>query len=460
MGITTGHADLPRDEQLEALVLGACMVHPASMAEVSDILSPSMFTKPANAELWTTLASMHAKRSPIDTITIVMDLKRRDRLEMVGGPVYVSSLTTQIASAQHLHYHAALLAQIYIKREAVLLGHRLQNQGRDPGYDPFELITSVTGELRLLNEWGGSDARSMADIVGEVVDDNSPDRGIRVGYDAIEDKQLRFEPGTVTIIGARPAMGKTAFMLSSAWRQAQAGHRPYIAELEMKDRNLARRLVCGESGVPVWKSKRKCLSDDDTQRMAHWHVTNGDTLGRMLIDEASSMTVSTLAAKLDRAKRKHGIDMVWVDYIGLLQPSTKQRPGYDRMTAISNELRVLAKDMDLPFAVLAQLSRPPKGSSVKPPALPDLRDSGEIEQDAEAVLFLHRPKYYDMGADDNVDVIIAKNRDGGDGVATLFFDGPGTRVLDWPTNVSAPTFNPRLPHPDNHIEPTGDFAPF
>jgi replicative DNA helicase len=125
------------------------------------------------------------------------------------------------------------------------------------------------------------------------------------------------------------------------------------------------------------------------------------------------------------------------------------------MTAISNELRVLSKDLDLPFAVLAQLNRPVKGQAVKPPALTDLRDSGEIEQDAEAVMFLHRPKYYDQGGDDNVDVIIAKNRDGEDGIATLLFDGQGTRMLDWPASYQAPA--PPTPHPDNRID---DDQPF
>jgi replicative DNA helicase len=434
---------LPHDRDIERLVLGSCLCMPSAMADVADMLSPDMFSDPAHAEIWRTLADMHRRRAPIDTVTVVTDLRRRSRLDMVGGAAYVSELTLLVASDRHTHYHAALLVQIHVKREAVLLGHRLQNLGSDSGTDPFDLLAGAASDIRLLNEMGTTEARNMAEVVGDVVDDTAPDRGIRLGFEAIEDKQLRLEPGTVTIIGARPAMGKTAFMLSCAWRQAQRGHRPYIAELEMKDRNLGRRLVCGEAGVPVWKSKRKVLAAVEVERMANWHIQHGDTLSRMIIDEASSMTVSTLAAKLDRAKRKHQIDVVWVDYIGLLQPSTKRQPGYERMTAISNELRVLAKDMDLPFAVLAQLSRPPKGTSVKPPALPDLRDSGEIEQDAEAVLFLHRPKYYDMGADDNVDVIIAKNRDGSDGIATLFFDGPGTRMLDWPSGT--PTFDARLP---------------
>jgi len=443
MGVMIDNQPLPCDEATERVVLGACIIHSEALPDVADVLRPEFFVVPAHREIWTCIAAMYARRMPVDMVTLTDELRRKDRLQLAGGAFGVASLTTDVASARNLHYHAAILGQLYVKREAIVLGSRLLRGGGDPMMDPFDLLAGVSSDIRLLNEYGSKGTRNMSEIIGEVVDDTAPDRGIRFGFDAIEEKQLRLEPGTVTIIGARPAMGKTAFMLSCAWRQAQRGHRPYIAELEMKDRNLGRRLVCGGAGVPVWKSKRKLLNEQDLEAMARWHIEHGDTLQRMIIDEASSMTVSTLAAKLDRAKRKEGIDVVWVDYIGLLQPSTKRQPGYERMTAISNELRVLAKDMDLSFAVLAQLSRPPKGTSVKPPALPDLRDSGEIEQDAEAVLFLHRPKYYDMGADDNVDVIIAKNRDGSDGIATLYFDGPGTRMLDWPS--ATPTFSPRLP---------------
>jgi replicative DNA helicase len=444
------------DHNLEGAVLGACLAYPDCIVDVADILKPATFSKPANREIWTSISHLHTNRAPVDTMTVVMDLKRRSRLELAGGIPYISGLTLNIASTKHVQYHAALLVQMHLKRETVTLGMRLQNIGNDPGSDPFDLLASAAHDLRLLSDFTARDPRTMDAVVSDVVDEQVVDRGVQFGFDALEQKRIRLEPGTVTIIGARPAMGKTSYMLSCAWRQAQRGHRPYIAELEMKDRNLGRRLVCGECGVPAWKSKRGILSEREREQMAQWYVNNGDLLAQMVVDESSSMTVSTLAAKLDRAKRKHKIDVVWIDYIGLLQPSTKQRAGYDRMTAISNELRVLSKDLDLPFAVLAQLNRPVKGQAVKPPALTDLRDSGEIEQDAEAVMFLHRPKYYDQGADDNVDVIIAKNRDGEDGIATLRFDGPGTRMVDWQTEAfNEPAYNPRagiVPHPDNRID--------
>jgi replicative DNA helicase len=230
-------------------------------------------------------------------------------------------------------------------------------------------------------------------------------------------------------------------MLSSAWRQTGLGHSPYIAEMEMRDTGLATRLACGECGIPVWKAKRKLLEEMDLHRLASWHVTNGERLGRMLINETPSMNTASLAARLDRAKRKNAVDVVWIDYIGLMQPVEKQKDAYHRMSRISNELRVLAKEMDLPFIVLAQLSRPVKGTTVAPPKLTDLRDSGEIEQDAEAVAFLHRPAYYDPAEDQRVEFIVAKNRDGQDGKEDLWFDGPGVRIMD----KGVPSFNVALP---------------
>lgn len=444
---------MPSAPELEAAVIGAVMLEAGAIAEVGDFLRPEAFHVEAHARIWSAIATLYRRRDPIDIVTVTMTLRNAGHLEMVGGPVYVSQLTNKVASSANVQYHARLLVQLHMRREQIRIGATLMERGYSDLPDVFESIGDATADLRRLNEFGSADARPMSDVMGDAIDREAKDRGVCFGFDAL-DRRLRIEPGTVTIIGARPAMGKTAFMLSSAWRQAQAGMRPYIVELEMRDRNLARRLVCGETGVPIWKLKRGLCNEQDMDALAQWHVTNGDAQARMLIDEAATMTVSSLAARLDRAKRKQGIDMVWIDYIGLLQPSAPKKTAYDRMTAISNELRVLSKEIDLPFAVLAQLSRPPKGTTtVKPPALTDLRDSGEIEQDAEAVCFLHRPKYYDQTAGDEVQFVIAKYRDGGDGMEELLFDPSGIRIVDRP--MEAPAFRPTsgfAPHPDNRIE--------
>jgi replicative DNA helicase len=419
----------PQAPEMERAVLGAVLLKKEALVEVMDVLRSEVFYEPKNAIVWGAIAGMHAQRMPVDILTVTQELKRLGKLEDAGGAFYISQLTNGVASGKNVVVHAHHLLEHFIKREQIRIGSEMLKGGYDPTVDPFDSLAASAADIRILNEYDSVQERTMAEIVGEVVNDIGPDRGVPFGYQEI-DQVLRAEPGTVTIIGARPAMGKTAFMMSSAWRQAQAGFHPYIAEMEMKDRNLGTRLVCGEVGVPVWKAKRRQLSQQDLDYMAAWHVGNGEHLGRLLINESSSMKVSSLAARLDRCKRKNGIDVVWVDYLSLLKPSTKQPTRFDKITAISNELRVLAKDLDLPFIVLCQLNRPLKGVATKKPGLTDLRDSGEIEQDAEGVAFLHRPRYYSADAGPEVEFIIAKNRDGEDCCKYLDFDGQGVRMID------------------------------
>ena len=419
----------PEATELERAVLGAALFFVDVVPDVADFLAPRMFYDPANAMVWAAILDLYRKRDPIDSLTVTMRLKQAGHLVACGGPIYIAQLTNGVGGTGSVQYHARIIMQHWISREATRIGEALMRRANDHTSDPFDVLTEASAEIRLLNEHSAGTERTMAEIMPEVIDNNGPDRGIPFGYPDI-DKMMRAEPGTVTIIGARPGMGKTAFMLSSAKRQAWMGHRPYIAEMEMRDKNLATRLACGECSIPVWRAKRKLMDQHDQAKLSTWFVDHGDHLGRMVINETASMNTASLAARLDRHKRKSGIDVVWIDYIGLMQPNEKQKDAYHRMTKISNELRVLAKDLDLPFIVLAQLSRPAKGSSVSAPKLTDLRDSGEVEQDAEAVAFLHRPAYYDRNADDTVEFIVAKNRDGQDGFAELWFDGPGVRILD------------------------------
>lgn len=441
----------PHDLELEKAVLGAVMLNEGCIIEVVEILRQGAFYGPSHALIWSACVKLYGRRDPIDLVTVASTLRSAGDLEAAGGPYYLSTLTAKVSSTANVQYHALLLMQLYMRREQIRLGDRMARSGYDELANPHDAIAEAAHELRMLSELALNDARPMSEVMGDVIDGKAKDRGVPFGFEAL-DRRIRVEPGTVTIIGARPAMGKTAFMLSSAWRQAQMGMRPYVVELEMRDRNLARRLACGETGVPIWKLKRNQCSDRELEALAAWHVANGAHTARMMIDEAATMTVGSLAARLDRAKRRHGIDMVWVDYIGLLQPSVKVKGPYERMTAISNELRVLSKEIDLPFAVLAQLSRPMKGAAVRPPSLSDLRDSGEIEQDAEAVCFLHRPRYYDATAGDEVQFIIAKYRDGADGMEELAFDPSGIRITDGLPPRTAPVAAFALPdeaHGDN-----------
>lgn len=427
----------PQATDLEKGVLGAVLLDGNTMAEVADVITGPVFYLTAHALIWKAMADMYAVRAPIDILTVTQWLSRKGNLQAVGGAVYISQLTNTVSGTGNLQYHARLLVQYHIKRESIRIGSELVKAGYDDTEDPFNALDAASSEIRVLNEYGGSDDVSMSAMMPQVVDGPFTDTGVPFGFEDL-DKKIRAEPGTVTIVAARPAMGKTSFMLSSAWRQATMQYRPYIVEMEMKSRNLARRLVCGECGIPVELLKRNKLTTQDHDRMAAWSVKaeNAAYMDRMFINPSATMSTSVLAARIDRARRKLGIDVVWVDYMGLLQPSERQKDAYHRMTKISNELRVMAKEMDLPFIVLAQLSRPPKGSVVHRPSLTDLRDSGEIEQDCEAALFLHRPDYYmdrshpEYQPDNTFEAIIGKHRDGELTTVPLSFEDKLARVVD------------------------------
>jgi len=217
----------PSAVELEKAVLGACMLDTHSMADVADILRPEAFYDTRNGTIWGVLATMYVIREPIDILTVTMRLRATGRLEEIGGAFYVSTLTNNVASSANVVYHARLIVQCFIGRQIIAIGDRLVKRGYEPTADVFDTLAEAGSEIRILNEHGSGEERNMAQIMGQVVDANDPDRGIRFGFDEI-DQKLRAEPGTVTIIGARPAMGKTSFMLSSAWRQAKLGHRPYV----------------------------------------------------------------------------------------------------------------------------------------------------------------------------------------------------------------------------------------
>lgn len=427
----------PQAPELEQSVLGAVLLDGSCMAEVADVLTDAVFYVPANALVWKAMANMYAVRAPIDILTVTQWLTRQGNLQAVGGAFYISKLTNTVGGTANLHYHARILVQYHLKRESIRIGSELMKAGYDGTEDPFSSLESAQSEIRVLNEFGGCEDVTMSSMMPQVVDGPYVDTGVPFGFVDL-DQKIRAEPGTVTIVAARPGMGKTSFMLSSAWRQATLNYRPYIVELEMKSQNLARRLVCGECGIPVELLKRNKLTTADHERMAVWSVKpeNATCMDRMFINPSASMTTSVLAARIDRARRKENIDVVWVDYMGLLQPSERQKDAYHRMTKISNELRVMAKEMNLPFIVLAQLSRPPKGSTIHRPSLTDLRDSGEIEQDCEAALFLHRPDYYmdrshpDYQPDNTFETIIGKHRDGDLTTVPLSFQATLARVVD------------------------------
>ncbi len=434
----------PQALEMECAVLGALMLERDAYSEVADVLRSEAFYDTANGIIYALISDLHRRGDPVDILTVTQAAKARGCLADIGGPVHVAELTNGVASGANIRYHAMIVVQKFMAREAIRIGIELQRQGYADTTDVFDMLAGAAGDIMHLNEFASPSDRSAAEIAREVVDTTEPDRGVPTHYPDL-DRIFRMEPGTVTIVGARPGMGKTAFAVSLAWRHARMGGSVFFASMEMRDRGLVNRLICGESGVPVWKAKRRQLNGEQTQRMASFAIDHHAALERLRIDETAAMDTQSLAARIDRSKRKRGTTLVVVDYLQLMNVRGERfKSPFDRVSGVSEQLRIIAKQCDLPLVVLSQLSRGEKGA-VRRPSMTDLRQSGQIEQDAEGILLLHRPKYYDRTAGDELEVIVAKNRDGGDGVVNLLFDGEGIRVVDGPPQGM------QVPHPDNRI---------
>lgn len=423
---------MPQAPDLEQVVLGALMLEAACFSEVADLLKPEAFYVEGHQILYRLIQHMHEHGDAVDILTVTNLAKSRGVLETVGGPFYISQLTNRVSSTFHLREHSLIILQKFIAREQIRIGSELIKRGYDESFDVFDNNAEALMEISRLNEWGQAEARSAAEISKEVVDTTEPDRAVPTYFPHL-DEFIRLEPGTVTIVGARPGMGKTAFAISLAWRHVKMGGTAYFASMEMRDRGLVNRLICGECGVPVWLAKRRKLSDAQTETMANFAITENKPLLRLLVDEAPCLDTQALQSRVDRAKRKQMASLVIVDYLQLMTVrGEKFKDRYHRVTAVSEQLRIVAKQSGIPWVVISQLNRGDRGA-VRRPSMNDLRESGQIEQDAEGILLLHRPKYYDPQADDTLEVIVAKNRDGKDGIANLWFDGDGIRVVDQTT---------------------------
>ncbi len=428
---TTPAQALPAAPDIEALILAGLLMQADTWHEVSDMLRPEMFSDARHRTIFRVLGGMHRRGQPVDLATVFEAARSSGDLNACGGVVYLSDLTNRLASTKNIRAHALIVVQKHMAREQHRVGADMMRRAMDETCDVFDTCAEVLAEVGRLGELAQPAERTAAEVAQEVVNPG-PDQAVRTGF-ADLDRRIRLERGAVTIVGARPAMGKSAFAISLAWRHALSGGVPLFVSLEMRDHGLVNRLVCGEVGVSVWRSKRRELNDQETERMARWAMENDEALGRMVIDESAAMDTTTLHARVDRLKRTRGVSMVLVDYLHLLTMRGERfKSRYDRITAVSEQLRVMAKQTGLPFVVLSQLSRGEKagGGTPRLPSMSDLRESGQIEQDAETILLLHRPAYYDPAADNTLQVVVAKSRDGKDGIAELAFDAEGVRVVD------------------------------
>ncbi|MEH6306472.1 replicative DNA helicase [Olivibacter sp. CPCC 100613] len=439
----------PQAVDLEEAVLGALMVEKDALSTVIDILKIDTFYKDAHQKIFEAIVNLFQKSSPIDLLTVTAELRKMGALEMVGGAYYITQLTDRVVSAANIEYHARIISQKYIQRELIKISTEIINNAYEDTADIFDLLDTAEKSLFDIAQNNlRRDTRKMDDIMREAVNnlEQLRDRtdsltGVPSGFTALDRITSGWQPSDLVIIAARPAMGKTAFVLTCARNAAVLHDKPVaVFSLEMSSVQLVNRLISGETEIEQEKLKKGTLADHEWTQL---HSRIGKlTEAPLLIDDTPALNVFEFRAKCRRLKAQYDIQMVIVDYLQLMHGKAEGKGGGNReqeIGSISRALKSVAKELNIPVLALSQLSRAVESrpGASKRPMLSDLRESGSIEQDADMVLFLYRPEYYGMTEDEEGrptagvgEVIIAKNRHGETTIVPLKFVGKYVKFQD------------------------------
>ncbi|MDR0973926.1 MAG: replicative DNA helicase [Prevotellaceae bacterium] len=429
----------PQAKELEEAVLGALMIEKDAHSLVSEILRPATFYEHKHQLIYQAIIRLIQRQEPVDILTVAEQLRKDGYLDEVGGPFYITQLSSRVASSAHLVYHARILAQKHLARELITFTSAIQGKAFDETIDVDDLMQEAEGKLFEISQQNMKKDYTQIDSVvkdaylqiqkaAERTDGLS---GLESGFTQLDRITSGWQNSDLIIIAARPAMGKTAFVLSMAKNIAVNYQKPVaLFSLEMSNLQLVNRLIINVCEIPGEKIRSGQLTKPEWDQLDQKLTL---LLGAPLyVDDTPSLSVFDLRPKARRLVREHGIKVLIIDYLQLMNASGMSfNSRQEEVSTISRSLKGLAKELNIPIIALSQLNRGVEGregADGKRPQLSDLRESGAIEQDADIVCFIHRPEYYKIYKDDNnhdlrgmAEIIIAKHRNGAVGDVLLRF---------------------------------------
>lgn len=434
----------PQAVDLEEAVLGALLLERDALTSVIDILRPEIFYKESHQKIFKAISILFADTEPIDILTVTNKLKMLGQLDEVGGPYYITQLTNRVGSPANIEFHTRILAQKYILRELIHVSSATIKEAFEDSTDVFNLLDKAEQGLFDISENNfRRESTDMKSLVGEAIKEienakNSEGklRGVPSGFTELDRLTAGWQKSDLIVIAARPGMGKTAFALSLTRNAAVNGFPVAIFSLEMSSVQLATRLIASETEISGEKLKKGDLREDEWKQLNTKIKSLEDA--PIYIDDTPALSIFELRAKCRRLKEQHKIELIVVDYIQLMRAGDNTGNREQEISTISRSLKALAKELNVPVLVLSQLNRSVETrGGLKKPQLSDLRESGAIEQDADMVLFIYRPEYYDiLKGEDDVDlkgkgeIIIAKHRNGSLDSVFLKFIGKYIKFTD------------------------------
>lgn len=422
----------PQAKDLEEAVLGAIMLEKGAFDTVVEILKPECFYVDAHQRIFKAFQSLSQKSMPIDILTVAEELKVKEELDVVGGPYFVTKLTNAVVSTANIEAHARIVLQKFVQRELIRISGEIIGDAYEDSTDVFDLMDDAEGKIfEITNNFLKTDYKEMSSALATAINRIDQLRtskedisGVPSGFNNLDRITYGWQPTDLIILAARPSVGKTALALNLARNAALHPVKPTAVgffSLEMSAAQLVQRILSAESEIMMEKIARGKLEDHEYAQLHNKGIARLEK-APIYIDDTAALNIFEFRAKARRLVNKHHVGMIIIDYLQLMSGSGDNRNNNreQEISTISRNLKALAKELNIPIIALSQLNRAVETrKESKIPVLADLRESGAIEQDADMVMFIYRPEYYENYSNENGEstrgethIKIAKHRNG------------------------------------------------
>lgn len=432
----------PQNVEAEQAVLGAMMLEHNAVVAAMEKLRPGDFYREVHRTIFEAMEHLHHDNKEVDVITLPEELRRMKKLDDVGGLEYILSLPNLVATAANIEYHANIVAEKALARNIITTCTELTSEAYDGEKEPEDLLDDAERRILQISESKrrgdfapvGVVVEETLDKITKLYENKAGITGLPTGFRDLDRLTSGLQPSDLILVAARPSMGKTAFTLNIAQNVGVKQHKTVaFFSLEMSQEQLVQRLLCQIAHIDSQKLRTGQLNSDD-----EWtKLTDAcDKLYQapIYIDDTPGISVTEMRSKTRRLKAEHGLDLIIVDYLQLMQGRNSESRQQE-ISEISRSLKALARELKVPLIALSQLSRSVESRQDKRPMLSDLRESGALEQDADIVSFLYREDYYDKETENQhiTEIILAKHRNGPVGSVKLYFKGEYTLFLNLDT---------------------------
>lgn len=418
----------PQNLEAERGVLGSVLLMNEVLDEVVEVLAADHFYTDGHRKIFSAIRRLYDNGTQaIDPLTLAEELDRHSQLDDIGGASYLEQVLESVPHAAHARYYAGIVREKWVQRQLIFACNEILSECYDGSNDPDDVLSAAEQRIfRILDDQGEPRKIEIKDIlldafdrINERMENDEVISGIPTGFPDLDQRLNGLQPSELVVLAARPSMGKTALVCNLAEGVAmETGQGVLLFSLEQSNLELAERLLCIRSQVNSHRLRSGTLDDDERKLLVHASAELSEA--PLFLDDQPGRTIAQITAVARRLQRRNGVRVVIIDYLQLIEPEDKSSPREQQIALITRRLKALAKELSVPVIALAQLNRGVEHREDKRPRLSDLRESGAIEQDADVVMFLHRPEHYNPeDRPGEADVIIAKNRNGPTDSVTL-----------------------------------------